>query len=60
MRSLEHFLRILIIASLSVFFRLVDEEFRSSLMMSFISGQKLRGQFTVKPSGPGEEDPSCV
>ena len=57
MGSLEPFLRILIIASLSVFVSPVDEEFRASLVRSFISGQKWRSQFTVKPSGPGDEDP---
>ena len=57
MGSLEPFLSILIIASLRVFVKPVVEEFKASLVRSFISGQKVLSQLTVKPSGPGDEDP---
>ena len=57
MGSLEPFLSILMIANLRVFVKPDDEEFKASLVRSFISGQKCLNQLTVKPSGPGDEDP---
>ena len=57
MGALEPFLSILMIANLRVFVKPDDEEFKASLVRSFISGQKCLNQLTVKPSGPGDEDP---